>query len=80
MIGGKVSEVTISRLGVTVVVINQGDKVTRGLPLNEKTRCIGIDDGIWWQGDKHYWTPQGSGKRNQGKDFDIIIERDEIPA
>lgn len=80
MIGGKVLIVTIHRAAVLVTVENQGDKVERGLPLNDKTRCIGTGDTIWWQGKRYLWTPQGSEKKYQGKDFDIVIEWDEVPA
>jgi hypothetical protein len=80
MVGGKISHVTINRDAVTVTVVDKTDSIVRGLPLNDKTRCIGIGDSLWWHGKKFFWTPQGSERTSQGRDFDIIIEWDEVPA
>lgn len=80
MIGGTITHVTINLTAVLVTVENNGERLVRGLPLNDKTRCIGTGDRIWWQGKKYMWTPQGSERTKQGKDFDIIIDWDEVPA
>jgi hypothetical protein len=80
MIGGLVTSVSINLKAVLVTVTDKGESIVRGLPLNDKTRCIGIGDAIWWQGKRYFWTPQGSSRTKQGKDFDIIIEWDEVPV
>ena len=49
------------------------DRQWRLLERNQKTRCIGIGDKIWWQSQKAYWTPQGMPV--DGGHYDIPVGR-----
>lgn len=76
MISGCVTKVEILSDRVLISVRDSyGETVVRTLENDEKSRCVGTDDRIWWQGPNYYWTPASSARKHQGKDFDIILKR-----
>ncbi len=73
-VGGKVIEVLMNTRAVYVRLVDlvNGDRYWRRLDSNEKTRCIGVGDSLWWQNHQGYWTPCES-SRQYGKDADVSI-------
>lgn len=53
--------------------VNKRQPCWRSMPLNPRSRCVGIGDDIWWQGKRTLWTPAESRHGQQCRDFDIDL-------
>lgn len=86
MVGGTVIEVCNAEHRTDAIYVDTADKpagrtkadtcaiYVERTPESEK---IEIGDGLWWQGEWAYWTPQKNRKPGGecGVDFDIKIQR-----
>ena len=82
MIGGTVVCVSTGEV-VALVTVAEWDAgrdrldTAAALSIRVKHRGYAImpGDSIWWQSRAAMWTPAGSAKREQGVDYDVVLER-----